>query len=91
MTLELAEAILRLAERVGRLKPSRNDPERFFCDRSDIEESLKRIASELSDVMARRDPERARQAFRASKGGEIAVNGRLIKVTMRRRRAPMAE
>jgi len=83
MTHDFAEAILRLAERVSRLKFSRNDPERFFFERSDVEEALKALAGEIAETADRRDPKRAREAFRP---GTIAAGGRLVQASVRRAR-----
>lgn len=49
----LAERIDDLARRVGRLSPSRHDPERFFVERSEIEDELRRAARRIDRQRSR--------------------------------------
>lgn len=44
---QTAQELRDLAERVRRLIPSRRDPERFFEERSEVEDTLRRMARQI--------------------------------------------
>ncbi len=44
---ELAQTLASIEERINRLTVSRHDPERFFVQRSEISDDLRRVISDL--------------------------------------------
>ncbi len=44
---ELAQKLASIEERISRLTVSRHDPERFFVQRSEISDDLRRVISDL--------------------------------------------
>jgi hypothetical protein len=79
---EAAEALVLIADRVGRLKPLASDPEKFFVDRSELE-------SEILEVARGLDP-RASYAARPPRGriapgAIVAADGRRVRVETRGR------
>lgn len=45
-------ALLTLADRLRRLKPSHRDPESYFVEKSEIERELRRLAQQQERIVA---------------------------------------
>jgi hypothetical protein len=82
---EASQAIFALVSRLERLKPLTRDPEAYFLERGDVAAGLKRVARAL----AAPDPAAPAKAERGVfTPGALAVNGRVVPVSVRKRRNP---
>jgi hypothetical protein len=80
---QASQAIFALISRLERLKPLNHDPEAYFVERSEIEAGLRRVARALAPRAAAGRPERG-----LFTPGALAVNGRVVPVSVRKRRNP---